>query len=471
MSANIEYALITRVIQDQDFHTLEKMQITEDYFSVPEMREVYRYMREMFHHPMTAGQVPSLDMVRHRFAGFVAGYAPDPVSVLAHELRREKVRVEILMLAQKLQLEAEKDPAAAMATLKAQTQKLASISEVSSDLSMASAFGLLRDRYELVAQAGGVVGIPYPWQAVNEETQGMQPGQFIVIYGRPKSMKTWIALQIGTHAYMSSRRRVLFYTREMSITQVAQRAAASICNVNYKHFINGTLQPEVRDFVFDTLQHLIDDEASAGKYGEHQPYFIITQDKSSGGVSWLQSKIREMKPDLVIVDGMYLMKDDRSNSRNTDWKNIAHISQDIKLTAQEFDIPIIGVTQANRGAEKTKGEDLTELAFADSLGQDADAVFRVTRTTRNDESTGGLTKTELFITAPGLREGKFDGIVINGEPATDFSYIRTIVNTDMQEGYGQQAPAKTPKFVAPRPPGATFSKKPQQFMDPVIKVK
>jgi hypothetical protein len=178
-----------------------------------------------------------------------------------------------------------------------------------------------------------------------------------------------------------------------------------------------------------------------------------------------------MKPDLVIVDGMYLMKDDRSNSRSIDWKNIAHISQDLKLTAQEFEIPIIGVTQANRGAEKSKGEDLTELAFADNLGQDADAIFRVSKTERCDESTGGLKKTELFITAPGLREGKFDGIIVNGEPATDFSYIRTIVNTDMQEGYGQETQSKTAKFVAPRPPGASFSKKAQQFMDPVIKFK
>lgn len=472
MSSNIEWALLTRAIQDVDFHTLEKQQVSEEFFISPEMREIYKYIRDTYHNPLTAGLVPSYEMVRQRFPSFTLGYAPDPVPILCTELRREKVRLEVSQLAQKLALEVDADPMAAMATLKAQTQRLAAISEVGQDLSMAGAYAALKERYDLVASSSGVIGIPYPWAVLNEETQGMQNQQFIVLYGRPKSMKTWVSLYMAVYAYVSARRRVLFYTREMSPLQIAQRAAAAICGVPYKQFRNGTLQPEVREWAFEVLKGLLDDETNAGTYSNNQPYFIITADKG-GGVSWLQAKIRELKPHIVFVDGMYLMKDDRSNSRSVEWKNIAHISQDLKLTAQEFDIPLVGITQANRGAEKSKGEDLTELAYADALGQDADAVFRVKRCERCDESTGGMKKTEIWVTAPGLREGKFDGIVINGEPATDFSYIRTLLATDEPpDAYGgnNRGGGRAPSAsTLVRPNGATFSKRPQ-MMEPKLPI-
>jgi hypothetical protein len=152
--------------------------------------------------------------------------------------------------------------------------------------------------------------------------------------------------------------------------------------VDYKAFKNGKLQPDMKARAFGILQELMQDEMTAGTNNIHQPYLKVISDRSGangaegGGVGWLRSKIRDFKPDIVFVDGMYLMKDDRTNSRNVDWKNITNISQDLKLTAQDFDIPLVGVTQANRSADKSTGEDLTELAYADALGQDADAVFR-----------------------------------------------------------------------------------------------
>jgi replicative DNA helicase len=436
VATNIQHCLISRVIQDKDFHSLEKMQINEEYFSSREVAQVFRYIRDIYHSPETAGEVPSLAMVQLKYPAFAFHPSDDSVPLLASKLREEKIRAELLNLSSILEQEAQTNPAAAMATLKTQVSRLSALAEVGEDLSIAGAYQMLLSQYETVQDSGGIIGIPYPWHPLNEETQGMQGGQFIVLYGRPKSMKTWVAIDIAVHAYLHARRRVLFYTREMSPRMVAQRVAARMARVDYGKFKNGKLQPEVKKRVFENLQMLIDDEKIAGTDG-HQPFFVITTDRSSnggkgsGGVSWLQSKIRDLKPDLVIVDGMYLMRDDRSGQRTVDWKAVAHISQDLKLTAQEFDIPLIGVTQANRAAEKAKGEDLTELAFSDSLGQDADAVIRVTRHASVDQETK-FHRTELHLNFPGLREGRLDGIVIHGQPATDFSFIRSIISADEQ---------------------------------------
>lgn len=460
MSTNIEMALLSRVMGDGDFHSLEKSQITEEFFQAPETKEIFRHLRAIYHDPSTAGHVPSVDMVRHNYPGFYPVTAPDTVPILAAQLRKEKIRLEIHSLAQLLEQEAELDPLQAMASLRAKAADLTSLAEVGQDLSMASAFAALKQRYEIVANSQGLLGIPFPWQVLNDELQGMQNSQFIVLYGRPKSMKSWLGIYIAVHAYMSARRRVLFYTREMSPLLVAGRVACCMAKIDYKKYNQGKLQPELKAHLFTILQELMDDEKAAEYMGGiRQPYFIITSDRSGGansggGVAWLQAKIRELKPDIVFVDGMYLMKDDRSNSRSVDWKNITHISQDMKLTGQEFDIPIIGITQANRQADKAKGVDLTELAYADALGQDADAVMRVSKHTEIDEQTKQK-MTELHLTFPGVREAQLDGLVVHGVPATNFGFKKVLVQQTEEEEKKNEY-GSTPRHR-------------RSFLDPVIK--
>lgn len=449
-----------------DFHSLEKLQITEDYFTSPEVREIYRYLRDTFHGAETSGHVPSVQMAQTRFPSFFPQGSYDSVPILCSELRRERLRMEFLSLSQRLAIEAEKDPQAALTTLKSETSKLSALSEVGSDMTMAGAYQVLLDRYEMVQNQQGLLGIPFPWAQLNEETQGMQGGQFIIIYGRPKSMKTWIANYIAVNAYLNHNCRVLFYTREMSPFMVAQRTAANIAGVAYKAFKNGTLQPELKQRTFEILKELSESEQSVEAHtaGANKPMFSIVSDRTAGGggggVGWLRAKIKDLKPHLVVVDGMYLMKDDRSNTRTIDWKNIAHISQDLKLTAQEFDIPVIGVTQANRGADKAKGDDLTELSYSDSIGQDADAVLRVTKTERFDDTINAK-RTELYITAPGIREGKFEGIVINGEPAVDFKFVRMLIDSDSAASNDHDYSGDKKKYAANRPPGATWRRDPK----------
>lgn len=460
MSQNIELALLTKVMTDRDFHTLEKQQITEDFFQTPQARELFCYLRNTFHNPATSGHVPSIEMTRVNFPSFFPFNGVDTVPILAAQLRKEKVRMDLNLLGQQLMQEAELDPMQAMSTLKARTSALSALAEVGQDLSMSSAFEQLKQRYETVASCQGLLGIPYPWQVMNDELQGMQDSQFIVLYGRPKSMKSWVAIYMAVHAYVHARRRVLFYTREMSPLLVAGRMACCMSKVAYKSYNQGKLQPALKEHFFNILRDLIDDEKAAEYLGGgRQPFLTVTSDRSGGansggGVAWLQAKIRELKPDIVFVDGMYLMKDDRTNSRSVDWKNIAHISQDMKLTGQEFNIPIIGVTQANRQADKAKGVDLTELAYADALGQDADVVMRVSKREFIDEQTK-MRRTELDLTFPGVREAALEGLVINGVPATDFGFNRIIV-PQLEEDEKKKDYQSNPK-------------RHRSFLDPVIK--
>jgi hypothetical protein len=430
VSSNIELALLTRVIDDQDFHSIERAQITEDYFATPEAREIFRYLKEVFHHPQTLGHVPSRDMTRLRFPAFYPIDAPDTVPVLASHLRQEKVRIEALRLAQELQVTAEKDPNAAVALLRAESSRISQFQTVGEDLSLANAYQMILERYNRSAMSGGLLGIPYPWQPMNDATQGMKAGNWIVFYARPKQKKTWLALNIAVHAYLAARKRVLIMSMEMQPIEILMRVSALIAKVDYDAWLKGKLQPELRDHAFAILRDLIEDEKIAGLNGIN-PCITVTKAQGASGVGWLRAKIREIQPHLVIVDGLYMMMDDRTKQSSADWKQLTHISRDMKITGNEFQIPIIGVTQANRGAEKGKGTDVTELAYADALGQDADAVFRTNKKNWIDDA--GIEHEENTITAAALREGVFPGIVIKSQCATNFDFVRMLTPQDFDD--------------------------------------
>lgn len=452
----IEVRLLTKVVDERDFHSLEKAQITEQYFAIPECIELYRYLKEVFHHPSTVGQVPSRELVQERFPAFAPAPSNDSVSVLAQELRKEKVRIELLALCQNIQVEANTSPMTAKATLLAEASKISALAEVGEDITLAGAFQTLLTNYNTVQNSGGVIGIPFPWHILNEETQGKLNEQFIVLYGRPGSMKSFLAIYMACYDYMFSRRRVVYYTREMSPLLVAQRMAACIAGVSYKAFKNGQLQPELKNRTFQILQDLLEDERSAGAITGNQPGMYIISDRSAtggGGVNWLRSKLRDIRPHIAYVDGMYLMKDDRSNQRTVDWKALTAVSQDLKLAAQEFQIPLIGITQANRNAQKTHGTDLTELSYTDALGQDADVVCRVTKRDRIGEDK--IKRTELWLKFPKIREGAMHGFVIGGEPCTDFEFKRALIGGEEEEDDG---PPKQQTNNSPsRPSGPRFS--------------
>ncbi len=438
MAANVEHALVCKVIETGDFHTVEKLKIDDTFFLgdpniISQTREVFRFIRDHYHDDVTYGAVPSWVLVQQRFGGFpwVASY--DTLPTLCQELRRYKVRAQVMSLTDELNQRAEVDPLSALNLIREAATTMSSQHELSNDMLLSAIGERLYSEYQQVATGHGLTGIPWPWAVLNDDTQGIHPGQLIVFYGRPKSLKTWMALYVACHAYMSGQ-RVLIYSLEMTEFQILRRCACIIAGVDYDKFKKAQLDPATQNRVWQVIWALRDEELAKTDSFGHSPAIMGSNPRSeSSGVSTLQAKIREFDPDLVIVDGMYLMKDDRQKVRNIDWKSIAHISQDLKRTAAIFNIPIIGVTQANRGATKDgKNADLAELAYADALAQDCDLCMRVHK--QKDSQSGEL---ELLLSFPGSREGTLEGFVIHGVPAINFHFKR-LSHTDPNAPAPQQ---------------------------------
>lgn len=450
MAANVEHQVICKIVETQDFHTVAKLKIDESFFlSDSQTKEAFRFIRDHYHNEHTYGSVPSWQLLEQRFYGFPWSYSYDTLPTLCQELRRHKMRIDLQNTADEIMQIADQDPLAAMNILRQAATTMSTQHEITNDMLLSNAYEQLQAEYNMIANAQGVTGIPYPWEILNDDTQGMHPGQFIVIYGRPKSMKTWVALVMAVHAYLRGL-RVLVWSLEMNEMQMLRRIAAIIANVDYDKFKKAQLDPATISRVWQILLTIRDEEMQKMNGTGHTSALLVTQPRGeSSGTGALQAKIAEFNPDLVVVDGMYLMRDDRQKVRSIDWKAVAHISQDLKQTARIFQIPIIGITQANRGADKDpKKADLAELAYADAIAQDCDLCLRVHK--QKDQNTQ---EWEIVLSIPGGRETQLDGFVINGMAATNFAFKRaTFTDPNAQPQPQQQQGQKQNKQQQPHGP-------------------
>lgn len=251
---------------------------------------------------------------------------------------------------------------------------------------------------------------------------------------------TWLSLYVITVLNMYANARVLVCSFEMSALQIIRRISAIRAVVNYKLLLSGKLQPADRDRFFYGLSclneeaRMLDTNLAPGT--TRTPALLVTEGDGINGVSFLHSKIREFEPDLILVDGLYLMNDERGGKKTVDWKAIAHISQDTKRTAREFKIPILATAQANRKADKdVRNADVSEIAYSDALGQDTDFSVRVGK--RIDKATK---EPELVMAFPGSRETDLDALLIHGIPAVNFQLKSTFVSDPDREDIEDEKP-------------------------------
>jgi len=277
MGASIEHQLLCRVIHDQDFHTVMKQKVDESCFlSDSQTREVFRFIRDHYHNEVTFGSVPSWQILQSRFYGFPWAPTYDTLATLCAEIKRQKLRADILTLQDEVLLSVNVDPMAALDRIREAAIKLTSENDTqSNDLLMSAAYEKLHTEYDTLANQGGLVGIPWPWQILNDDTQGIQDGQFIVIYGRPKNMKSWLALVIAAFAYKLGM-RVLFWSLEMEEIMVIRRIAAILTGVDYGKFKGAKLDPATRDQVFQAIAFMKEEER-ANQQGAHTPAFLAVR--------------------------------------------------------------------------------------------------------------------------------------------------------------------------------------------------
>lgn len=213
--------------------------------------------------------------------------------------------------------------------------------------------------------------IPTGFRELDDVTNGLQPGQLILIAARPGLGKSTLALDFARSAALRSRVPTVFFSLEMSATEISQRLMSAETSVPLSAIRKSKdLQSEGWKRI-NTLQPKLDDI----------PLYI--DDSPNLTLSEIRAKCRRLKSQfgikLVIIDYLQLMTSGKKVENRQ--QEVSEFSRSLKLLAKELGVPIVALSQLNRGPESSpdKKPQLSHLRESGSLEQDADIVLLLHR--------------------------------------------------------------------------------------------
>lgn len=235
---------------------------------------------------------------------------------------------------------------------------------------------------ELDSRKGGVTGLPTGYPDLDNMTAGLQPSDLIIVAARPSVGKTALALNIASQMAVHHRKKVGFFSMEMSKEQVLLRMLCSEAGVDAQRMRRGFLNQEEWLRIGDTMSVLSDSD-------------IYIDDSSSLSVVEMRAKARKLKLeaglDILFVDYLQLMYSSvKYDSRQ---QEISAISRGLKGLAKELHIPVVALSQLSRAPEARAGHrpQLADLRESGAIEQDADLVcfiFREEMYRPTDENEG-----------------------------------------------------------------------------------
>jgi len=229
------------------------------------------------------------------------------------------------------------------------------------------------DYVEVLIQRGGqLTGVPTDFRDLDEMTGGLQPGELVVIAARPSMGKTALALNIARNAAIGHGKKVAIFSLEMTKRALALRLLASEASIDFSGFRKGFGRPE-------DLRKLTQ---AGGKLADAH---IWIDDSGLITILEIKAKCRRLASerglDLVMVDYLQLAHGDSPNQRKD--LEIAEISHGLKALAKELDIPVIALSQLNRGPEQRDPDkrrpNMGDLRESGAIEQDADVIAFIYR--------------------------------------------------------------------------------------------
>ncbi|TMG90565.1 MAG: replicative DNA helicase [Betaproteobacteria bacterium] len=217
-----------------------------------------------------------------------------------------------------------------------------------------------------------ITGIPTGYRDLDRETSGLQPGDLIIIAGRPSMGKTALALNMAEHAAVENKLPVAIFSMEMSGSQLAMRMLGSIGRLDQHKLRTGRLS----DDDWNRLTNAV------GKL--HDAPILVDE---SGALNALELRARARrlhrqygKLGLIVVDYLQLMQaSSEGENRATE---ISEISRSLKSLAKELKVPVVALSQLSRAVEQRTGPKrpiMSDLRESGAIEQDADLILAIYR--------------------------------------------------------------------------------------------
>ncbi|HEY3643756.1 MAG TPA: replicative DNA helicase [Gammaproteobacteria bacterium] len=245
------------------------------------------------------------------------------------------------------------------------------------------------DRLDTLLHAdSSVTGIATGLSKFDEMTAGLQPGDLVIVAGRPSMGKTTFAMNIAEYAAISGGLPVAIFSMEMSGEQLAMRMISSLGRIDQLKVRTGKLD--------DTDWKRV---SSAISIMSKAPMFI--DDTGALTPTELRARARRLKRDhnlgLIVVDYLQLMQ--VPGTRENRATEISEICRSLKSLAKELRIPVIALSQLNRSLEQRpdKRPIMSDLRESGSIEQDADVIVFIYRDEVYDKDSPDKGTAEIII--------------------------------------------------------------------------
>ncbi len=236
-----------------------------------------------------------------------------------------------------------------------------------------------------------VTGTATGFADLDRKTAGWQGGDLIILAARPAMGKTAFALNLAANAARESGCTVAIFSLEMPTIQLAARLLACDARVDSERMRSGNLLDGDIDRLLVSVRRM-------------NSMAIQIDDTPGATVMEVRSKCRRLASDrnlpplgLVVIDYLQLMKGKASAGSRE--QEISDISRNLKTLAKELDVPVIALSQLNRGVESrpNKRPLLSDLRESGAIEQDADIIMFVYRDEYYNEDTEEQGITEIII--------------------------------------------------------------------------
>jgi replicative DNA helicase len=219
----------------------------------------------------------------------------------------------------------------------------------------------------LMARAGELTGVPTGFKDLDEKTGGFQSGELIVIAARPSMGKTAMALNIARNAAVDHRKKVAIFSLEMTKLSLTLRLLSSEARVDFSGFRKG-------------FGNASDHKLLVKAGGELANADIWIDDSGMVTILEIKAKCRRLASerglDMVMVDYLQLAHGDTPTARKD--LEIAEISHGLKALAKELNLPVVALSQLNRGPEQRDPDkrrpNMGDLRESGAIEQDADVI-------------------------------------------------------------------------------------------------
>ena len=230
--------------------------------------------------------------------------------------------------------------------------------------------GVLDEIEAISNREAGLYGVPTGFADLDDLTNGLHAGQMIIVAARPAMGKSTLALDLCRAASIHNNLTSAFFSLEMTRSEITMRLLSAEAKVPLNHIRNGNMND--------------DDWAKlARKMGEVSSAPMFIDDSPNMTMMEIRSKARRLKQrhdlKVMIIDYLQLMTSGKKvESRQLE---VSEFSRQIKLLAKELEIPIIALSQLNRGPEQRgdKRPMMADLRESGSIEQDADMVILLHR--------------------------------------------------------------------------------------------